>query len=626
MKFVCIFTLLFVCSNLTSQVITMEKIGRTYRLPCTVNGLPLNFILDTGADEVSISLSEALFMLKNDYIDENDLLNTEYYQLANGEVVEGTKIVLRTLKIGGLTIKNVEASIVHTMNAPLLLGQSALSKLGKITIDYAKNQLIINEKQEVNATLKNSALDFLLLGNDYYKNSDYSQAIIHYTKSIEVKSDNPNVYYNRGLAKFNLAKYSSAIEDFSIAILQNPNYSNAYLERANSKKKLGEIKQAIEDYSMVIMLDSSNYESYYKRAGCYLDLQLYEEAIKDYNNSLLINKKDVYSFINRSLAKFFVKKYTESLDDCERAISYSNDLDSVNKSTMYNIKGLNLFYLDKYSEAINSFNLSISFDNKNSKPVYNRGRAYYFSEKLSLACNDWVYARKLGYSDANFLLEKYCEEKYAEIIGTADSYYNLSESFADSRNKKIYKTIQIGTQTWMAENLNVATFRNGDTIPEVKTPLDWELAFKNNQPAWCYYENDIEKGNKYGKLYNWFAVNDTRGLAPEGWHVSTDDDWLSLEQHLGSYPGKKMKSSFGWRYFNNGINANGTNSSGFSGLPGGCRFNDGYFHNIESDIDFWCISIDNSNDVFLRKLHSGDTLGKSNCSKGRGLYVRCVKN
>ena len=140
MKLICIFILLFVCGNFTSQVITMEKVGRTYRLPCTANGLPLNFILDTGADEVSISLSEALFMLKNGYIDENDLLNTEYYQLANGEIVEGTKLVLRTLKIGGLTIKNVEASIVHTMNAPLLLGQSALSKLGKITIDYAKNQ------------------------------------------------------------------------------------------------------------------------------------------------------------------------------------------------------------------------------------------------------------------------------------------------------------------------------------------------------------------------------------------------------------------------------------------------------------------------------------------------------
>jgi clan AA aspartic protease (TIGR02281 family) len=423
----------------------MEKVGRTYRLPCTVNGLSLNFILDTGADEVSISLSEALFMLKNGYIDENDLLNTEYYQLANGEIVEGTKLVLRTLKIGGLTIKNVEASIVHTMNAPLLLGQSALSKLGMITIDYAKNQLIINEKQEINAASKNSTLDFFLLGNDYYKKAEYSQAILYYTKSIEVKPFNPNAFYNRGLANYNLEKYSSAIEDFSMAITQNPNYSNAYEERANSKNKIGELKQAIEDYSIAIRLDSTDYSSFFERGGCYLDLKQYEEAIKDYNNSLKINNKHVYSFINRALAKFHTKKYVESLEDCERATLYSHELDSISTSSMYNIKGLNLYNLDKYPEAINNFNLSISFDKKNSKPVYNRGRAYYFSENLSLACNDWINAIQMGNSDAKFLLEKYCEERFAEITGTAESYYKLAESkFSNnkfSEAEKFYKKV-----------------------------------------------------------------------------------------------------------------------------------------------------------------------------------------
>jgi uncharacterized protein (TIGR02145 family) len=81
------------------------------------------------------------------------------------------------------------------------------------------------------------------------------------------------------------------------------------------------------------------------------------------------------------------------------------------------------------------------------------------------------------------------------------------------------KTIKIGKQTWMAENLNVDKFRNGDLIPHIQDPEEWEQAGKNQQPAWCYYENDPENGNIYGKLYNWYAVNDPRGLAPEGFHV-----------------------------------------------------------------------------------------------------------
>lgn len=112
-------------------------------MPCKVNGLSLDFIFDTGASDVSISLAEAIFMLKNGYMSKGDLLGTEYYRLANGQIEEGTEIVIRRLEIGNIVLRNVKASIVHELSAPLLLGQSALQKLGKIEFDYSTSTLTI---------------------------------------------------------------------------------------------------------------------------------------------------------------------------------------------------------------------------------------------------------------------------------------------------------------------------------------------------------------------------------------------------------------------------------------------------------------------------------------------------
>lgn len=122
------------------------------------------------------------------------------------------------------------------------------------------------------------------------------------------------------------------------------------------------------------------------------------------------------------------------------------------------------------------------------------------------------------------------------------------------------QTVTIGTQVWMTKNLDVSTFQNGDSIPQAKTAEEWEKAGQNKQPAWCYCNNDAAKGTKYSKLYNWYAVNDPRGLAPVGYHVSTDAEWTILTDYLGgeSIAGKKMKNTSGWA-----DNGNGTAESGF---------------------------------------------------------------
>lgn len=128
------------------KVFRMKKLpDGTYEIPCKVNNLNLNFIFDTGASDVSISSTEALFMLKNGYLLESDITGKERYLDANGNISEGTTIKIRKLEFEGLTLNNVDASIVHNLDAPLLLGQSAISRLGKIQIDPISGTLSIIE-------------------------------------------------------------------------------------------------------------------------------------------------------------------------------------------------------------------------------------------------------------------------------------------------------------------------------------------------------------------------------------------------------------------------------------------------------------------------------------------------
>jgi uncharacterized protein (TIGR02145 family) len=184
--------------------------------------------------------------------------------------------------------------------------------------------------------------------------------------------------------------------------------------------------------------------------------------------------------------------------------------------------------------------------------------------------------------------------------------------------------VVIGTQTWTTKNLDVATFRNGDAIPQAKTDEEWGAASENKQPAWCYYENNTANGTKYGKLYNWYAVNDARGLAPAGYHIPTDEEWTVLSTFLGGedVAGKKMKSTSGWN-----VDGNGTNSSGFSGLPGGCRFSFGYFSPVGDGGGWWSASEYDVSDGWGRVLGSSrSSLDRYDYNKGNGLSVRCVRD
>ena len=188
---------------------------------------------------------------------------------------------------------------------------------------------------------------------------------------------------------------------------------------------------------------------------------------------------------------------------------------------------------------------------------------------------------------------------------------------------KVYKSVVIGTQTWMDENLNVSTFRNGDPIPEAKTNTEWEKAGKEGKPAWCYYDNDPKNGEIYGRLYNWYAVNDPRGLAPIGYHIPSYDEWMVLREFLGGLyvAGNKMKNVSGWR-----DNSNGSNESGFSGLPGGmCNWAGSFI--VNGYAYWWSTTINTNNNLFAIYLdYHNKSADTTTCDKEDGLSVRCIKD
>ena len=128
--------------------IPFTKESGVCKVKCNVNGLPLHFIFDTGASDVTISMVEATFMMKNGYLSGNDIVGSQRYMDANGEISVGTIINLKDVNFGGQSLKNVRASVVRNQKAPLLLGQSVLGRLGKIEIDNAKNVIKITRTSE----------------------------------------------------------------------------------------------------------------------------------------------------------------------------------------------------------------------------------------------------------------------------------------------------------------------------------------------------------------------------------------------------------------------------------------------------------------------------------------------
>ena len=191
-----------------------------------------------------------------------------------------------------------------------------------------------------------------------------------------------------------------------------------------------------------------------------------------------------------------------------------------------------------------------------------------------------------------------------------------------------YKTVKIGTQTWMAENLKVSKYSDGTTIPNITDNTQWQ---NNTTGAWSYYNNDATNNAKYGKLYNWYTVSKTsngnKNVCPTGWHVPTDAEWKVLTDYLGgdSIAGGKLKEvgTTSWK----SPNTDATNTSLFTGLPGGERDNTDNYYSI-GGFGYWWSSTENGTyHAWNRYLHYYiGAAGRLDYNKGLGLSVRCLRD
>ena len=184
------------------------------------------------------------------------------------------------------------------------------------------------------------------------------------------------------------------------------------------------------------------------------------------------------------------------------------------------------------------------------------------------------------------------------------------------------ESVKIGKQEWSSRNLEVATFSNGEPIPQIRSVEEWQAAGEAGKPAWCYYGNLSGNGKKYGKLYNWFAATDPRGLCPNGWRLPAHQDWQELVAGLNPKSAPRMMGTHLWM-----DKKKPENSSGFSGLPGGSRFYTGAFFYLQKGGIWWSSDSADAGHAWSLSLHfEEDEADMRLSNKQNGFSVRCIRN
>ncbi|MDP4238126.1 MAG: fibrobacter succinogenes major paralogous domain-containing protein [Bacteroidota bacterium] len=242
----------------------------------------------------------------------------------------------------------------------------------------------------------------------------------------------------------------------------------------------------------------------------------------------------------------------------------------------------------------------------------------FLSCQFALA-QDTLYVYKSG-----VVVTKRAVSEIDSITFYKDYNAPVQETLTDI-DGNVYHSVKIGTQTWMVENLKVTKYRNGESIPNVTDNDTWLLL---GTGACCNYNNDAVNVAKYGKLYNWYALADSRNIAPAGWHVPSDAEWTTLTTFLGgeSMSGGKLKETGTTDWAS--PNANATNRVGFSALPGGYRGNyDGGFYGIGNYGYWWGFSDDGTCNGWNRGMSFNFiNVGRNRYNKSAGFSLRCVKD
>jgi uncharacterized protein (TIGR02145 family) len=281
-------------------------------------------------------------------------------------------------------------------------------------------------------------------------------------------------------------------------------------------------------------------------------------------------------------------------------------------ATVISSSQVNLSWTDNSSDET-GFKIQRKTTGANFADVAGTGKDSTAYSDLNLSPNTTYTYRVYSYNSAGNSLQ------YSnEVTVTTTASVNLCE-------------VTVGTQIWSCKNLDVSHYRNGDPIPQVTDPAQW---INLTSGAWCWYNNDSATyAAVYGRLYNWYAVNDPRGLAPQGWHVATDAEWTTLTTFLGgeSVAGGKLKTT-GTQYWES-PNTGATNSTGYSALPGGYRggdFSSGSFaFSIRRNGAWWTSSSsDPANEwIWIRTMRwDQNSVYRTVSDKRAGQSVRLVKD
>ncbi len=251
----------------------------------------------------------------------------------------------------------------------------------------------------------------------------------------------------------------------------------------------------------------------------------------------------------------------------------------------------------------------------------------YISSLSSLSANTTYYVRTYATDNSGTIYSA------QTTFSTLNMLSSLGSGVTDI-DGKVYSSIIINGKEWMQKNLDVSKYKNGDVIPQVTDVTQWDNLTTG---AWCYYENDSTNGPVYGKLYNWYAVNDPRGLAPSGWHIPTDTEWSNLVTYLGGdlVAGKKLKDDSTTSTWDTTTNT-ATNQSGFAALPAGTAYLN--YHTIpnptlanlftdKTKVEYWWSATMDADMAYSLNISCyNDQATRSELLKKSAISVRCAKN
>lgn len=249
------------------------------------------------------------------------------------------------------------------------------------------------------------------------------------------------------------------------------------------------------------------------------------------------------------------------------------------------------------------------------------------SESSALQKNKGVSSVIMNYTTGDLLLYKGISGNYCTIITDVPASSKTTNfDFVECKdaNGNYYSIVKIGSQTWMAENLKATKFRNGDDITNLTNNADWSMFTIS---SWCNYNNDAANVTNFGRLYNWYAISDSRNIAPIGWHVASDSEWTMLTTALGgeTLSGGKLKETSLNHWLS--PNSSATNETGFTAVPGGNRLTSGQFENLGNKGNWWSLTENGSNYAWYRYMYTGTaSVVRDYYNKNVGFSVRCVKD